>query len=99
MGSRLRRTLRRPPGPASSGKRTRHRLDRGGNRRANAALCRVAITRMRSHPPTLAYIERRTAEGKSPREIRRCPKRCIAHEIFHHLFAKQPPTALAPKCP
>ena len=60
------------PVPASSGKTIRHRLTRGWNRRANAALYRVAITRMRSHPPTLAYIRRRTAEGKSPREIRRC---------------------------
>lgn len=87
------------PVPASSGKTTRHRLNRGGNRRANAALYRVAITRMRSHPPTLAYIRRRTAEGKSPREIRRCLKRYIAREIFHHLCAKQPPTALASKGP
>jgi transposase len=87
------------PVPASSGKTTRHRLNRGGNRRANAALYRVAITRMRSHPPTLAYIQRRTAEGKSPREIRRCLKRYIAREIFHHLCAKQPPTALASKDP
>lgn len=87
------------PIPASSGKTTRHRLNRGGNRRANAALYRVAITRMRSHPPTLSYIHRRTAEGKSPREIRRCLKRYIAREIFHHLCAKQPAIALASKAP
>lgn len=87
------------PVPASSGKTTRHRLNRGGNRRANAALYRVAITRMRSHPPTLAYIKRRTAEGKSPRKIRRCLKRYIAREIFHHLCARQPPVALAPDAP
>jgi len=55
------------PVPASSGKTTRHRLNRGGNRRANAALYRVAVTRMRCHPPTLAYVQRRTAEGKSTR--------------------------------
>jgi transposase len=75
------------PVPASSGKTSRHRLNRGGNRRANAALYRVALVRMRHHPPTREYIERRTAEGKSPREIRRCLKRYIAREIFQHLCA------------
>ena len=74
------------PIPASSGKTTRHRLNRGGNRRANAALYRVAVVRMRSHPPTIAYVQRRTAEGKSPRDIRRCLKRYIAREIFRHLW-------------
>jgi transposase len=78
------------PIPASSGKTTRHRLNRGGSRRANAALYRVAIVRMRCHPPTLAYVQRRTAEGKSLREIRRCLKRYIAREIFQHLCAGQP---------
>lgn len=87
------------PVPASSGKTTRHRLNRVGNRRANAALYRVAITHMRSHPPILAYIRRCTAEGKSPCEIRRCLKRYIAREIFHHLCAKQSPNAHASKCP
>ena len=78
------------PIPASSGKTTRHRLNRGGNRRANAALYRVAVARMRSHLPTIAYVRRRTAEGKSPREIRRCLKRYIAREIFRHLCAEPP---------
>lgn len=73
------------PIPASSGKTSRHRLDRGGHRQANAALHRVAVTRMRSHPPTIAYVQRRIAEGKSTREIRRCLKRYIAREIFRHL--------------
>ncbi len=73
------------PVPASSGKTSRHRLNRGGNRQANAALYRVALVRMRHHPPTRDYIARRTAEGKSSREIRRCLKRYIAREIYHHL--------------
>ena len=73
------------PIPASSGKTTRHRLNRGGNRRANAALHRVAVVRMRSHPETKLYVQRRMAEGKSPREIRRCLKRYIAREIFNSL--------------
>jgi transposase len=63
------------PVPASSGKTDRHRLNRGGNRQANAALYRITLVRMRHHPPTREYIKRRTAEGKSPREIRRCLKR------------------------
>jgi transposase len=73
------------PIPASSGKTSRHRLYRGGHRQANAALHRVAVTRMRSHPPTIAYVRRRIAEGKSTREIRRCLKRYIAREIFRQL--------------
>ncbi|MGU3450840.1 IS110 family transposase [Methylobacterium sp. 391_Methyba4] len=73
------------PVPASSGKTSRHRLNRGGNRRANAALYRVAVVRMRHHLPTREYIQRRTNEGKSPREIRRCLKRYIAREIYRHL--------------
>ena len=77
------------PVPASSGKTSRHRLNRGGNRRANAALYRVALVRMRHHRPTRDYIQRRTAEGKSPREIRRCLKRYIAREIYHHLCGAQ----------
>src|SRR3546814_15233555 len=57
------------PVPASSGKTSRHRLNRGGNRRANAALYRVALVRMRHHPPTKEYIQRRTEIGiKSCRE-------------------------------
>jgi transposase len=51
------------PVPASSGKTTRHRLNRGGDRRANAALHRVVVTRMRGHQPTLDYVRRRTCEG------------------------------------
>ena len=79
------------PVPASSGKISRHRLNRGGNRRANAALYRVALVRMRHHPPTREYIQRRTAEGKSPREIRRCLKRYIAREIYQHLCGRNAP--------
>ncbi len=73
------------PIPASSGKTTRHRLNRGGNRQANAALYRVVIVRMRSHQPTRDYVQRRTAEGKGKREIIRCLKRFVAREIFGYL--------------
>lgn len=85
------------PVPASSGKTNRHRLNRGGNRRANAALYRVALVRMRHHPPTREYIQRRTAEGKSPREIRRCLKRYIAREIYQHLCTGRSPVVAAAK--
>ncbi len=77
------------PIPASSGKTTRYRLNRGGSRRANAALYWVAVIRMRSHPLTRGYVQRVTAEGTSPREIRRCLKRYIAREIFGHLCAER----------
>jgi len=73
------------PIPASSGKTQRHRLNRGGNRQANAALYRAAIVRMRWHEPTIAYVERRTAEGLSKREIIRCLKRYLAREIYRLL--------------
>ncbi len=73
------------PIPASSGKTSRHRLNRGGHRRANAALHRVVVVRMRTHQPTVDYVRRRAAEGKSKREIIRCLKRFVAREIFGHL--------------
>jgi transposase len=73
------------PIPASSGKRTRHRLNRGGDRQANHALWRIVITRMSSHPPTRAYVDRRTAEGLSKKEIIRCLKRYVAREVYPHL--------------
>jgi transposase len=73
------------PIPASSGKTSRHRLNRGGHRQANAALYRVVIVRMRNHKPTLEYVRRRTAEGKAKMEIIRCLKRFVAREIFGYL--------------
>ncbi|MFL5130748.1 MAG: IS110 family transposase [Microvirga sp.] len=83
------------PIPASSGKTSRHRLNRGGHRQANAALYRVVIIRMRSHPPTLDYVRRRTAEGKGKMEIIRCLKRFVAREIFGYLCrASRPPTMI-----
>src|SRR5579859_2583042 len=73
------------PIPASSGKVTRHRLNPGGNREANHALWRIVITRISSHPPTRAYVERRTAEGLSKKEIIRRLKRYVAREVYRHL--------------
>ena len=73
------------PIPASSGKVTRWRLNRGGDRHANGALWVIVITRMNSDPRTRAYVERRLAEGKSKPEIIRILKRYVAREIYRHL--------------
>jgi transposase len=70
------------PIPASSGKTTRHRLNRGGDRQANAALHRIVVVRLRWHQPSRDYMARRTAEGKTKAEIMRCLKRYVAREIF-----------------
>ncbi|WP_052402765.1 transposase [Muricoccus aerilatus] len=87
------------PVPASSGKTTRHRRNRGGNRQANAALCRVVIVRMRAHQPTRAYVRRRTAQGKSKSEIIRCLKRYVAREIFGYLCRPTAPLQAATATP
>jgi transposase len=73
------------PVEASSGKTVRHRLNRGGDRQANAALYRIVIVRMRYHEPTRANVERRTAQGLSKPEIIRCLKRYVATEIYRIL--------------
>ncbi|MDP4503101.1 IS110 family transposase [Nonomuraea sp. G32] len=70
------------PIPASSGKTTRHRLNRGGDRQANAALYRVVLCRLRWDPRTRAYMERRTQDGLSKKEIIRCLKRYVARELY-----------------
>jgi transposase len=75
------------PIPASSGKVTRHRLNPGGDRQANHALYRIVITRMSAHPATRAYVDRRSKEGLSKKEIIRCLKRYVAREIYPHLRA------------
>jgi transposase len=73
------------PLPVSSGRTDRHRLNRLGDRQLNRALHIVAVTRMRSHPPTIAYVERRRAEGRTDKEIRRCLKRYLARHLFRTL--------------
>ncbi|QNP56066.1 transposase [Tessaracoccus defluvii] len=74
-----------PPLPASSGNTTRHRLNRGGDRRLNKAIHTIMLTRWRGHPETRAYIERRRAEGLPTRHIQRCLKRAIARRVFNLL--------------
>lgn len=75
------------PLPASSGKTTRHRLNRGGDRQANAALYRVVLSRLRWHPDTRAYTKRRTKDGLSKKEIIRCLKRYVARELYQIITA------------
>jgi transposase len=70
------------PIAASSGQVTRHRLNRSGDRQLNRALHTIVLARLRDDPQTRAYATRRVAEGKSPREIRRCLKRFIARQLF-----------------
>ena len=73
------------PIPASSGKVTRWRLNRGGDRQANRALWGVVITRLRNDPRTQAYMARRLAEGRSKPEVIRILKRYVAREVYHRL--------------
>jgi transposase len=73
------------PIPASSGKVTRWRLNRGGDREASHALWRIVITRMSSHPATRAYVDRRGKEGLTEKEIIRCLKRYVARQVYPYL--------------
>jgi transposase len=70
------------PIPASSGKTTRHRLNRGGDRHANSALHQIAVARITCDQRTRDYIARKRSEGKNTKEILRCLKRAIAREVF-----------------
>jgi transposase len=69
------------PVPVSCGRTDRHRLNRPGDRQLNRAPHIIAINRMRSHPPTHAYVQRRLAEGKTERDIRRCIKRYLIRHL------------------
>ena len=79
------------PLEASSGRTNRHRLNRGGDRQANAALYRIALSRLRWDARTRDYLARRITEGKTRREAIRCLKRYLAREIYQILTA--PPHA------
>ncbi|WP_338673587.1 hypothetical protein V1460_11145 [Streptomyces sp. SCSIO 30461] len=63
----------------------RHRINHGGHRQLNAAIYRTVIVRMQYHQPTIAYVARRTTEGKTKREIIRCLKRYVIREVYHLL--------------
>lgn len=78
------------PVPASSGKITRHRLSRGGDRAANSALHRIALVRMSSHPQTRDYVQHQGAKNRTKKEILRLLKRAIAREVFRQLTRPSP---------
>jgi transposase len=80
------------PIPASSGQTIRYRLDRSGDRQLNRALHMILVTRRRTHPPTIAYINRRISDGKSRREANRCLKRYLARNLYR-LLEHPPMTA------
>ncbi|MFE6365939.1 IS110 family transposase [Streptomyces sp. NPDC057806] len=83
------------PVPTGSGMSSgRHRINHGGHRQLNAAIYRTVIVRMRFHQPTIHYVARRTAEGKTKREIIRCLKRYVIREVYH-LIRPAPRTASA----
>jgi transposase len=79
------------PIPASSGQTIRYRLDRSGDRQLNRALHLILVTRRRTHPPTIDYINRRIQEGKTRREANRCLKRYLARNLYRLL--ENPPAA------
>ena len=81
------------PIPASSGQTIRYRLDRAGDRKLNRALHMILVTRKRTHPATIAYIERRLQEGKTRREANRCLKRYLARSLYRLLEHGPPTTA------
>jgi transposase len=74
------------PVPASSGRTDRHRLNRGGDRHANNALHTIVVTRMRHHPDTRRYVQRRTNDGLTTKDIIRCLKRYAVREIYDTLI-------------
>ncbi len=78
------------PIPASSGRTHRHRLNRGGDRAANNALHTIVLVRMRYDQRTRAYVERRTREGLSKKDIMRCLKRAVAREVYRALTTTPP---------
>ncbi len=80
------------PIPASSGKTNRHRLNRGGDRGANHALWRIAMTRLRYDQRTKAYRDRRAAQQKTNKDIMRCLKRYIAREVYDAILTDLAPT-------
>lgn len=83
------------PVEASSGNTARRRLSRGGDRRANAAIYRIAVARLRWDPRTQVYFQRRIADGKTKREALRCLKRYIARELYPLLLGRTDPPARA----
>jgi transposase len=83
------------PIPCSSGQRTQHRLNRGGDRQLNHALHIIAITRASHHTPTKQYLARKQAEGQTTKGALRCLKRHLARR-FYQLLTKPTPSPAKP---
>jgi transposase len=83
------------PLDASSGRQQRHRLNRGGDRQANAALYIIVISRLRWDSTTQAYMARRLAEGKTRKEVIRCLKRYVARQVHRAILADLDPSTTA----
>lgn len=83
------------PLEANSGRTVRHRLNRGGDHALNRAIHTITVTRMRCCPDTAAYVKKRTAQGKSLTEIRRCLKRYITRQLYRTLNAAMTPAAVS----
>ena len=81
------------PVQASSGQVVRHRLNRGGDRQLNRALHTIVMIREAWHEPTKRYVARRTAQGKSPHEVRRCLTRAVARGLYRLLERQAAPSA------
>jgi transposase len=87
------------PIPASSGQVVRHRLNKSGDRQLNCALHTIVLSRIHTDPQTKAYVQRRLAEGKTMREIKRCLKRYIARHFFRILEAHGTTPTTRPRSP
>jgi transposase len=87
------------PIPASSGNRTRHRLDRGGNRQLNCALHRIAVSQGQAYPPARDFLAKKQAEGKSRMEALRCLKRHLARRVWRLLIESERERSINPVDP
>jgi transposase len=87
------------PIPASSGNRTRHRLDRGGNRQLNCALHRIAVSQGQAYPPARDFLAKKQAEGKSRMEALRCLKRHLARRVWRLLIESEREGSINPVDP
>lgn len=70
------------PVPVSTADSYHHRLNRGGNRKANSAIHTMALTRMRYSEKTQAFIAGKMSESKSKTDAIRILKRYLAREAY-----------------
>jgi transposase len=75
------------PIEASSGSKTRHRLNPRGNRQLNWAIHVIAVSQLRYDSPGRTYFDRKRAEGKTTKEAIRALKRRLSDVVYRHLIA------------